>query len=77
MASIDFLYYSLGIGFILLVIEAGFTAYHLVLTLAAMRKLIEKTDDILSDVQSIKNTVKIGVFGAVTQFIAKTLKKGR
>lgn len=58
----DFLYYSVGIGFLIL---AGFVSYTFFSASKAIQELtsiLEKVDDIARDADELKNIIKGGIF---------------
>ena len=69
MNSLDFLYYSAGIGILAFVTIIAFVANNLLKTLASLKILIENTDNIVRDVRSVKDTVKIGIIGKAVSLL--------
>lgn len=61
MIPLDFLYYSLGIGFLILVGFLSYAAISLSQTLKRMTSILVKVDDITKDVEDLKDFIKNGV----------------
>jgi uncharacterized protein YoxC len=61
MASYDFFYYSLGLGFLILVGFVSYTLFSLSKALKELTLILEKVDDITKDVDELKNVIKNGV----------------
>ncbi|KKR81561.1 MAG: hypothetical protein UU26_C0001G0002 [Candidatus Daviesbacteria bacterium GW2011_GWC1_40_9] len=60
MASQDFLNYSLGTGFLILVGFASYSFYNLSQTFKESTSILTKIDDITKDVESLKDVIKKG-----------------
>jgi hypothetical protein len=71
MSSQDFLYYSLGIGFLVLVGFLSYTAFTLSKTLKNLTSIFEKVDDITEDVDKLKNIFKSGIVYLMNIFSKK------
>lgn len=71
MDPLDFLYYSLGIGFIILVISVSFVAYQLARMLNALKTLISGTKDIAEKIRAIKNIFKSVLLNIGRLFLKK------
>jgi hypothetical protein len=63
MSSLDFLYYTLGVGFIGLVIALVYLIFHLVETIKVARFMMEDAEDFTSDLVRIKDHFKVGILG--------------
>lgn len=74
MTSQDFLYYSLGSGFLILVGFASYAFYNLSLTLKESTSILTKVDDITKDVESLKNVIKNGILYLTSIFQKKEVK---
>lgn len=71
MASQDFLNYSLGIGFLILVGFASYSFYNLSQTLKESTSILTKIDDITKDVESLKDVIKNGILYLISMFSKK------
>lgn len=69
MTPQDFLNYSLGIGFLVLVGSISWVCYHVVQTLKEIQQILEDTEDVTHDITLLKNTLKMGA----TRLFGKTL----
>ncbi len=82
MSTQDFLFISLGVGFLILVGFLSYAAYHLAITLKSAREVIDNAEDITNDVRAMKNQLKggmltgMGTILSILSSFAKT-KKGR
>lgn len=72
---LDFLYYSLGIGFLVLVIFISYAFYNLSNILKKLTSILIKVDDITKDVDDLKNLVKNGILYLLSMFNKKEVKK--
>ena len=77
MSSQEFLYYSLAIGFIVLVGFFSFAMYHLAETLKSLKVLLDNIDDTAKDFNLIKNKIKLGALTVIGAALAAFLKKRR
>lgn len=59
---LDFLYYSLGIGFLVLVVFLSYAALNLSQTLKRLTSILVKVDDITKDFGDLKDFIKSGIF---------------
>lgn len=75
MNSLNFLYYSLGIGFLVLVIFISYAFYNLSNILKKLTSILIKVDDITKDVDDLKNLVKNGILYLLSMFNKKEVKK--
>ena len=71
MNSLNFLYYSLGIGFLVLVIFISYAFYNLSQTLKESTSILTKVDDITKDVEDLKNLIKSGILYLLSMFNKK------
>ncbi len=71
MLSQDFLFYSLGIGFLVLVGFLSYAAYQLAQSLRTLNLILQNAEDITSDVDMIKNGVKFGFLNILSMFLKK------
>jgi len=69
--SLNFLYYSLGIGFLVLVGFVSYAAFNLSRTLKRLTSVLIKVDDVAKDADDLKNLIKSGVLGLVSMFVKK------
>lgn len=74
MTSADFMNYSLGIGFLILVGFASYAFYNLSQTLKESTSILTKVDEITKDVNDVKNLIKHGISYLVSMFSAKEVK---
>lgn len=75
MISQDFLFYSLGLGFLILVGFISYAAFNLSKTLKEATSILVKVDDITKDVESLKDVIKNGIFYLMSLFSKKEVKK--
>lgn len=61
MTSQDILYYSLAVGFLILVGFISYAAFSLSKTLKELSSILKKVDDITKDVHELKNHIKNGI----------------
>lgn len=61
MVSLNFLYYSLGVGFLVLVGFLSYAAYNLSQTLKESTSILKKVDNIAKDAEELKNFIKNGI----------------
>lgn len=71
MVSGDFLNYSIGLGFLILVGFASYAFYNLSLTLKQSTSILTKVDDITKDVESLKDVIKNGILYLLNIFSKK------
>lgn len=71
MTSLDTLYYSLALGFLVLVGFVCFTLYQLSQTIKSFKGVVEDVEDITDDVRSVKNSVKLGILSLIGAFLKK------
>lgn len=74
MISSDFLNYSLGIGFLILVGFVSYAFYNLSQTLKTSTSILTKVDDITKDVESLKDVIKNGILYLMNIFKKKEVK---
>jgi hypothetical protein len=75
VTSQEFLYYSLAIGFIILVGFISFTMYHLAKALESLKVLIDNIEDTAKDINIIKNRIKLGALTGLVTFLRMFLKR--
>jgi hypothetical protein len=61
MVSLDFLYYALGIGFLILVGFLSYAALNLSKALKEITSILIKVDDFAKDAEELKNFIKYGL----------------
>ena len=71
MQSLNILYYSLAIGFLVLVGFVSYAAFNLSQTLKKLTSILNKVDDIATDADYLKNTIKSGLLNLMSMFIKK------
>ncbi|MGA3292193.1 MAG: hypothetical protein ABSC49_03570 [Candidatus Microgenomates bacterium] len=71
MLSLNFLYYSLGIGFLILVGFLSYAAFSLSKTLKRLNSILIKVDDVASDAEELKNFLKSGIIYLKDMFVKK------
>jgi hypothetical protein len=71
MISQNFLYYSLAIGFLILVGFLSYAAFNLSKTLKETTSILTKVDDVAKDVDDLKNGIKSGILTLISMFIKK------
>jgi len=74
MSSFDFLSYSVGLGFLVLVGFVSYSAFSLSQTLKRLTSILEKIDDITKDIDDVKNLIKGGVMALTSVFLNKSQK---
>lgn len=71
MNALDFLYYSLGVGFLVFVGFASYSLFNLSITLKTSTSILLKVDDITKDVESLKDVIKNGILYLLSMFSNK------
>jgi hypothetical protein len=71
VASYDFFFYSLGIGFLVLVGFLSYAALNLSQTLKELTSILVKVDDIAKDADDLKNNIKLGILNLMSMFLKK------
>jgi hypothetical protein len=71
MISQNFLYYSIGIGFLILVGFLSYAAFSLSKTLKKLTSILFKIDDVVKDANDLKNYIKQGILYLMSIFIKK------
>lgn len=71
MISLNFLYYSLGIGFLILVGFLSYAAFSLSKTLKKLTSILVKVDDVATDADELKNFIKSGILYVKDMFVKK------
>lgn len=74
MSSLDFLYYALGGGFLVLVGFLSVTLYHLIKLIKSTKSVVDDIEDTTNDVSMIKNSVKSGL-ASILDIVIDSLKK--
>ena len=69
LTSLDILYLSLSIGFLVLVISLIFLIMKLVKTLESIKILADDLDETARDVNGVKNKVKGGIFSMLSMML--------
>jgi hypothetical protein len=69
MVSQNFLYYALGVGFLILVGFLSWAIFSLSETLKKLTSILVKIDDVAKDADDLKNYVKSGILYLVNMFI--------
>jgi hypothetical protein len=75
MNSLNFLYASLGIGFLVLVGFISYAFFNLSQALKQSTSILKKVDDITKDVNNLKNLIKSGILYLLSMFNKKEVKK--
>jgi len=60
-SSQDFLFFALGIGFLILVGFLSYAAYNIAQTFKQSTSILIKVDDITKDVEDFKDFIKYGI----------------
>jgi hypothetical protein len=71
MVSLNFLYFSLGIGFLILVGFLSYAAFSLSKSLKKLTSILVKVDDVAKDADELKNFLKNGILYLKNMFIKK------
>ena len=71
MTSLNILYYSLAIGFLVLVGFVSYVAFTLSKTLKELSSILIKVDDVAKDAEEIKNFIKNGIVYLKDMFVKK------
>lgn len=71
LTSQDFLFYSLGLGFLILVGFLSYSSYNLSKSLKQLTSILTKVDGIATDVESLKDIIKNGILYLVSMFSKK------
>ncbi len=71
MFSLDFLYYSLGVGFLILIGFLCYAIYHLTQSIKSMNTILNKVDNVTDSIELISNQVKFGLFHLAGRFLKK------
>lgn len=71
MFSLNFLYYSLAIGFLVLVGFLSYAAFTLSQTLKESTSILEKVNDMARDAEELKNFIKSGILYLKEMFTKK------
>ncbi|MDD2823402.1 MAG: hypothetical protein PHQ59_04980 [Candidatus Daviesbacteria bacterium] len=68
MTSQDFLFLSLGTGFLILAGFISYAAYHLAQSLKTLKLILENAEDVSEDIDKLKNTIKFGLLDLLRIF---------
>ena len=71
MVSLNVLYYSLAIGFLILVGFLSYAAFNLSKTLKELASILIKVDDVAKDAEELKNFIKNGILYLKEIFVKK------
>lgn len=71
MTSLDFLNFSVGVGFLVLVGFLSYAAFNLSGTLKKLTSILNKIDDIAKDADELKNFIKEGILNIKSLFAKK------
>jgi hypothetical protein len=71
MISQNFLCYSVGFGFLVLVGFLSFAAFSLSKTLRKLTSILEKVNDVAKDADDLKNYAKSGILYLINMFVKK------
>ena len=71
MESINFLHYSLGVGFLLLAGFISYAFYNLASSFKETTSILKKVDDITKDVERLKDIIKNGILYLLSMFGSK------
>lgn len=71
MLSLNFLYFSLAIGFLILVGFVSYAAFNLSKTLKELTSILLKVDDVAQDAEELKNFIKNGIVYLKEMFVKK------
>lgn len=70
MQSLDFLYYSLGIGFLVLVGFLSYVLYFAAADLKEVKRILENIEQV-TDIDFIGNRIKLSIMNYVGRFFDK------
>ena len=76
MSSVDFMNYSIGLGFLVLAGFASYAFYNLSQALKESTSILTKVDEITKDVNDVKNLIKHGISYLVSMFSKDKEVKG-
>ena len=71
MTSLNVLYYSLAVGFLVLVGFLSYAAFNLSQTLKESTLILKKIDDIAKDAKDLKNAIKGGIQFLINMFSSR------
>lgn len=77
ISSVDFFYYAISIGFLILVGFLCYAAYHVGSTLKSLKILIEELEENTREFNAIKNKVRMGVVAAIGSVVKLFLQRRR
>ena len=75
MNSQELLFYSLALGFLILVGFFSLAAYRLAKVLESLKVLIDNIEDAAKDLNVIKNQIKLGALTSLAAFLKTFLKR--
>jgi len=75
ISSQDFLFYSLAIGFLVLVGFSSYALFNLSDTLKKLTSVIDKIDDIVKSIDDLQNSIKYGLINIKRMFKGKGVKE--
>jgi hypothetical protein len=71
MTPQSFLYFSLGIGFLILVGFLSYAAFSLSKTLKRLTSILVRIDSVAADAEELKNFLKTGILYLKNMFVKK------
>jgi len=71
MVSQNFMNYSVGIGFLILVVFLSYATFSLSRTLNKFTSILTKADALAKDAEDFKNYIKQGILYLVSLFVKK------
>lgn len=75
MATQDFLFYALGIGFLVLVGFLSYASYWLAQSLKALTRTVQNAESITSDIFALRNWLEFSFLKLISTFINVLHKK--
>lgn len=76
VSSVDVFYFSLSIGFLVLVSFASYAMYQAAVTMKIIQRIAENIAETTQDINDLKNTIKNGILKFVFNLLSKKLKGG-
>lgn len=71
MLSQDFLFYSLGVGFLILVGFLSYAVYSLAQSLKALTQILQDVENISNYIDKLENQIKLGILNLLHIFLKK------
>lgn len=71
MYSLDFLYYSLGVGFLILIGFMCYVLYYLAQDLKSVRDILEQVEDVTRGIDLIGTQLKLSVLNFTKRLLMK------